>query len=138
VFTAPDVVALAQEQILTSALRRGFAILAYVFMPDHMHLLAEGTREDSSMTSFCDLAKQKSAYEHSRKYQTRLWQPSYHDRVLRNEDATWDVIRYIVNNPVRANLVVDYRDYPYFGSGVMSREELIRELASREVRPWQP
>ena len=137
VFTNPLVVAFAREQILNAARLRGFAILAYVFMPDHVHLLAEGRREDASMMSFCNLSKQKSAYAHAQKYARRLWQPSYHDRVLRDDEDAWDVIRYIVNNPVRARLVEDFSRYPFLGSGVMTRDELIGELAARENRGWQ-
>ena len=37
-----------------------FAILAYCFMPDHVHLLAQGTREDSDLKVFLKLAKQYS------------------------------------------------------------------------------
>ena len=131
VFTNMAVVACVREQIMSAARSRGFAILAYVFMPDHVHLLVEGKTEDADMKSFVNLAKQKSGYAYSQTRHRRLWQPSYYDRVLRDEEDTWDVIRYIVTNPVRAKLVEDFAQYPFLGSGIMERDELVKELASR-------
>jgi REP element-mobilizing transposase RayT len=129
VFTNPAVVALVRTQILSAAASQGFSVLAYVFMPDHAHLLIAGTREGADMKSFVHLAKQRSGYLYSRSYRRRLWQPGFYDRVLRAEDATWDVIRYIVDNPVRAGLVARFQDYVFLGSRVMEREQLVEELS---------
>lgn len=133
VFTNAAVVALVREQILQSARDRGFAVLAYVFMHDHIHLLIEAKAEDADMKSFADLAKQKSGYAYSRRFRMPLWHPSYWDRVLREEEGTWDVIRYICDNPLRKGLVKRCEDYPFLGSAVMTRAELIAELG---LHPW--
>jgi putative transposase len=139
VFTNVATVACVREQIMSAAHAQGFAILAYVFMPDHVHLLVEGKREDADMKSFAHLAKQKAGYSYSRSHHRRLWQSSYHDRVLRDEEDTWDVIRYIVMNPVRANLVTDFTQYPFLGSAVLGRDELVSELVARPAAAtWQP
>lgn len=138
VFTNPAVVALVRTQILSAAASHGFPVLAYVFMPDHAHLLIAGTRKEADMKSFVHLAKQKSGYLYSRSYRRRLWQPSFYDRVLRDEEATWDVIRYIVDNPVRAGLVEQFEDYVFLGSGIMERSQLMEELASHPPSLWQP
>ena len=99
-------------------------------MPDHVHLLVEAKSDDAEMRSFADLAKQKSGYACSQRLRTPLWHPGYWDRVLRDEDGSWDVIRYICENPVRKGLVKRCEDYPFLGSAVMTRAELIAELAS--------
>ena len=62
----------------------------------------------------------------------RLWQDGYYDRVHRAEDATLDVVSYIVLNPVRAGLCSDPATYPFLGS---SRYELSRLVTATEWRP---
>jgi hypothetical protein len=56
--------------------------------------------------------------------------------VLRDEDGTASVTRYIVHNPVRAGLVQAPQDYAFWGSLVYSREELL-EFIQREAE-WVP
>jgi hypothetical protein len=50
------------------------------------------------------------------------------DRVLRSDEATFDVVRYIFENPVRAGLVRSPADYPFLGSDVWSVEEILAGL----------
>jgi hypothetical protein len=45
--------------------------------------------------------------------------------VLRHDEASVDVARYIVNNPIRSKLVERIDDYPFWGSLTHSREELL-------------
>ena len=138
VFTNTRAVGLVCEQILSTARLQRFSVLAYVFMPDHVHLLVEGRTEDADLKAFASLAKQKSGFAYSQAYRGRLWQPSYYDRVIRDEDSTWDVIRYIVENPLRAGLVSDITQYPFLGSGLMERDELLQEVASHPTNYWHP
>jgi putative transposase len=107
-------------------------------MPDHLHLLVEGTDAASDVRAFVHLAKQRTGFGYSRACSRRLWQPSYWDRVLRDEESTWSVIRYICDNPVRAGLVDQAHEYAYFGSELIDRETLLRELENRPYTPWQP
>ena len=111
VFTNLSVVGLVREQILSAARANHFAVIAYVFMPDHVHLLVEGKRADADLKAFAHLAKQRTGFVYAREHRHRLWQPSYYDRVLRDDESMWDVIRYIVENPVRAGLVEDPATY---------------------------
>jgi hypothetical protein len=52
------------------------------------------------------------------------WQRYGHERVLRNDEDTATAARYIINNPLRAGLVRDVMQYPFWGSGMYSREAL--------------
>jgi putative transposase len=47
VFVEQAPVDVVRAQILRAAEQRLFAILAYCFMPDHLHLLVEGLLEES-------------------------------------------------------------------------------------------
>ena len=55
-----------------------------------------------------------------------LWQPSFHDRVLRDDESDLHVLRYILWNPVRAGLVERPEDYPFLGSTTHSVSEIVR------------
>jgi putative transposase len=47
-FTITERVDLVLEQFVRAATEEGFAIVAYCFMPDHVHLLIEGLEEGVS------------------------------------------------------------------------------------------
>ena len=104
-----------------------FKIWAYCFMPDHLHLLLEGKTKDANLKKLIALFKQVSGYEYkqnvSHRFNTekepKLWQPSFYDHVLRKDEALEDVVRYILNNPVRKGIVEHYSKYRYSGSLVM-------------------
>ena len=131
-FTRADVVALAKEQILHAATESHEAILAYCFMPDHLHLLIEGEDEASDALKFAHQAKQRSAFVFSRRFNRKLWQPSFNDHVLRDDEATLSVARYIVENPSRARLVQSPQDYPFAGSSKYSIDQIL------DAACWQP
>ena len=99
-----------------TAKQQGFYVWAYCFMPDHLHLLVEGKTENANLRKFIPVFKQRTAFWFNRRCPARLWQPSYYDRVLRKDEATSAVARYIFENPVRKGLATDYLQYPYSGS----------------------
>ena len=45
-----------------------------------------------------------------------LWQINYYEHVLRKEEDTKGVARYIFSNPMRKGLVEDFKDYTFLGS----------------------
>lgn len=88
-------------------------VLAYCFIPDHLHLLVQGIDKNSDLKKFIGLFKQKSGYWFKKNYNGNLWHISYYDHVLRKEESMGGVARYILENPVRKGFVSDYRDYPF-------------------------
>jgi len=54
-----------------------------------------------------------------------LWQPGYHEHILRDEEVSDIVARYILENPVRAGLASQLGEYPFAGSGVYEMEQLV-------------
>ena len=108
-----------------------FEGIVHCFMPDHFHGLCEGTAPDCDFTKFTCMFKQRSAFAHKSFTGRNLWQDGYHDRVLRSDEATLDVVAYILENPVRAGLCTDFRQYPFVGSSVYSIEELFEWVGTR-------
>jgi len=103
------------ETLCSCAEKHGFAVLAYCFMPDHVHLLVEGDA-GSDVPQFVKDFKQRTGYAYRRVRGEALWQKSYYDHVLRREEDVREAARYVVGNPVRAGLVTAARDHPYSGS----------------------
>src|SRR5688500_3528625 len=128
-FVNPALVEAVHAQFLRTSIESEFAVLAYCFMPDHVHLLVEGLCETSDLATFVATAKQRAAYAARAFVQGRLWQEGYFERVLRDEDDSFNVARYVINNPVRAGLVASPHEYPFLGSSVLTKDDLIGSCA---------
>ncbi len=117
IFTSPVVVSTAHAQILRACQAHGFALLAYCFMPDHVHLVPQGLSPDADLRRLARVAKQQSGYALRRECAlTAVWQVGYFERVLRDTEPTERVVRYVLNNPVRGGLVARTEDYPFSGA----------------------
>lgn len=124
-FTSADRVKLTHEQILRSAREQSGAIAAYCFMPDHLHLLIEMESESSDCLRFISRAKQFSGFHFERAFGIRLWQRYGYERVLRDDENSLLVARYILANPVRAALAARSEDYEFLGSEKYSVREIL-------------
>ncbi|NIP73089.1 MAG: transposase [Gammaproteobacteria bacterium] len=87
---------------------------AAVIMPDHLHFIAE--LREGDLGGLMRRVKGFTARELNELYSRsgRVWQPQYHDHALRREEALLEVIRYCLDNPVRAGLVTGFRDHPFW------------------------
>ena len=101
-FRDANVVGPVLEQLLRTANDCSFAVLAYCFMPDHLHMLVEGATETAYLRAFIKRFRQRATIAAAPVVDASLWQDGYFERVLRTEDSVLDVIGYIVQNPVRA------------------------------------
>ena len=124
-FIRADVVQEALSQIVQSAAKQAFAIFAYCFMPDHLHLLVEGQSDEADLIAFAKDIKQRTAYHHPRRDDQPVWQKGYFERILRDDEATLTVAKYILENPVRKGLVREPRDYPFSGSMIWTWDQLV-------------
>lgn len=99
------------------------SVIVFCFMPNHLHLLLEAT-EEGNIKEMMRIFKQRTAFIYKQSTGNKLWQASYYDRVLRQDEETIVVARYIMANPVRAKIVEEAIDYPFTGSFVYTKEEL--------------
>lgn len=79
--------------------------LCYVLMPDHLHWLM--VLRDGALPDVMRLLKGRSA----RAIGQPVWQANYFDHAMRQEEDLQKMARYIVANPLRANLVSQIGDY---------------------------
>jgi putative transposase len=131
-FIHAESVACVHDQILQIAGLFDMEETAYCFMPDHVHLLVEGCSDSADALAFVHRAKQLSAYVFAQALGQKLWQPSFFDRILRDDEASLSVARYIFENPVRAGLVTNPEHYPFSGSAKYSVKEIMEAIC------WQP
>jgi putative transposase len=115
-FVHQEVAEKAIEILRNTADQEGFSVWAYCFMPDHVHFPVEGKHSTADMKRFVALFKQRSGYWLRNTCHMKLWAPNYYEHVLRNDEATMAVARYIIQNPVRKGIVDDCSSYPYSGS----------------------
>lgn len=101
----------------------GFDLIAFCFMPDHLHVLVS-TDAGSDLVALIHNFKQRTAWwfrnreaagglKASPTSGARLWQKSYYDHVLRKDEDIAAVVRYIMEHPIRAGLVTSLDEYPH-------------------------
>jgi putative transposase len=88
-----------------------FAVVAFCVMPDHVHLLIEGLTDEADLGRVMHDWKQMTGFEWKQRSGGRLWQQGFCDHVLREENPVLGVVRYILNNPIRAGLVTEGQPY---------------------------
>ncbi len=89
-----------------------YRLYGYCLMPDHLHVLLSPA--DSRVPVSRWLREFKS-FTTNRYMKTAgravLWQRSAHDHICRKAETAETVLRYIVENPVRAGLVARWQDW---------------------------
>jgi REP element-mobilizing transposase RayT len=86
-------------------------VLAAVLMPDHLHVIVTPTEDrDTKISNLSAALKRWMREELTANWD---WQPGCFDRLLRSNESRHKKWLYIQQNPVRAGLVKDSRDWPY-------------------------
>ncbi len=89
-------------------------LLAWVLMPDHLHVLVQSDGVEAISLSMGRAKALISAAVHRAGEPAQVWQPGFHDHALRNDESVWAAARYLVANPLRAGLVACVGDYPFW------------------------
>ena len=132
-FEEPEAASWLCDQILQLFEPTLFAVIAFCVMPDHVHLLLEGLTDDADLRMAVHNWKLRTGFAWKKRRGRDLWQEGFYDYVLRDEDVVAGIVRYILNNPLRAGLVDDVTKYPYLGSSRYSVVEL-----GDAVSDWEP
>jgi putative transposase len=103
-----------KEVLHDAAKRHGLAIHAYVFMTNHIHLLASPTTEQSIPKAMQSVGRRYVQYFnfHYQRSGT-LWEGRYRATAVDVESYLFECMRYIELNPVRAGMVKHARDYAW-------------------------
>ena len=91
--------------------------LVAMVMPDHIHWLVQilsGRTVQEIVGSLKGCAA--IGINRLRNKSGRIWQAGFYDHAVRQEESLEDIAKYMLDNPVRAGLVSDYRNYPHWES----------------------
>jgi putative transposase len=120
----------------------GFLLLAYVIMPDHLHLLTDGPKPPSEVLRYIkgivsrrviDYLKEKGYEtslqklrheEQARGYRYSLWQHDTNVFQIFSEAVFMQKVNYIHLNPVRAEMVGGMLDYRWSSARCWRNREL--------------
>ena len=107
---------LIARHLYCQELMHGAKPLAWVVMPDHVHVLLQ--LEHETLSRAVQSLKSKTAWKINQQTGRvgKLWQPGFHDHALRDDECMKSIARYIVLNPVRAGLVKRVGDYPFWNA----------------------
>lgn len=99
-----------------AAYERGVAVGRYVLMPDHLHLFASFA-PDALMLSDWMKSLKNALSKHWRQqgHPAPHWQKGFFDHVIRSEESYSEKCAYVMENPVRKNLVTRAEEWPYAG-----------------------
>jgi len=103
-----------RDALVEAAARHGLAIHAYVWMTNHVHLLATPGFEDSVSKTFQSVGRRYVQYfNHAYQRSGTLWEGRYRATVVDSERYLLTLMRYIELNPVRAGMVATPEAYPW-------------------------
>jgi putative transposase len=117
----------------------GFALFAYVIMPDHLHVLTDSARQPSDMLRFVKGITSRRIIDYlkahgyqssleklrqekkARQYAYSLWQHHSNVMLLTTESVFMQRVNYTHQNPVRAGLVETAKEYQWSSVRCWSR-----------------
>ena len=103
-----------REALILASIKHGLAVHAYVWMTNHIHLLATPQFEDSIAKVFQSVGrKYVQYYNYNYKRSGTLWEGRYRATVVDTEQYLLKIMRYIELNPVRANMTGHPAGYPW-------------------------
>ncbi|HWL95268.1 MAG TPA: transposase [Phycisphaerae bacterium] len=93
---------------------REYRLYGFCLMPDHLHTLLSPGGSGVNLGQWLDSFKSFTFHEYVKLGGTApLWQRSAHDHVCRDAETAENVLRYIVNNPVRRGLATHWREWEW-------------------------
>lgn len=107
-----------RDALVEASDKHGLAVHAYVWMTNHIHLLATPAKADSISKVFQSVGRKYVQYfNFTYKRSGTLWEGRYRATVVDSERYLLTVMRYIELNPVRADMVAHPRDYRWSSYG---------------------
>jgi REP element-mobilizing transposase RayT len=92
---------------------KGYKLICYCIMPNHVHLVFDLMNNKRPLGDIVGSIKKYSAKESNKvlNKKGKFWQSESFDRLVRDEDELYYVIRYVLMNPVNAGLVNEWIEW---------------------------
>ncbi|MEO8446332.1 MAG: transposase [bacterium] len=94
---------------------KDYELISYCIMPNHVHALITVERFLKPLYKTLQSIKRFSSRESNKILQRSgaFWNPENYDHIVRNQEEYEKIIKYILNNPVKANLVARPEDWKW-------------------------
>ena len=103
-----------RDALVQASIKHGLAIHAYVWMTNHIHLLATPEQDDSISKVFQSVGRKYVQYfNYTYRRSGTLWEGRYRATVVDSERYLLTLMRYIELNPVRAGMVSHPTEYAW-------------------------
>jgi len=102
---------LMEEILFRTAVERTIILMGYVLMPTHIHLMAGSSIGGKAISGFVHSIKGR--IRETMQGKGKFWQDRFDDLLINTEKQFSIKLNYIHNNPVKAGLVDDPKDWPY-------------------------
>jgi putative transposase len=115
-FNNPELNTAIIDCLKSEQTRNRCQIFTYCLMPDHLHYLISPLENGVSTLVFTDQFKGKTtnlSWKHG--WHGKLWQPRSYDHIVRAEEDLRAIAQYILNNPVRKELISRAEDWQWSG-----------------------
>ncbi len=94
-------------------IKHDLEIWAYCLMDNHVHFIVVPKDRDSLAKTFREAHKRYARMINQREgWRGHLWQERFHSFVM-DEKHLYAAVRYVENNPLKANIVKNSEDYPW-------------------------
>ncbi|MCL4548831.1 MAG: transposase [Bacteroidetes bacterium] len=94
---------------------RDVKVICYCIMPNHVHLVFELMKNNRGISKIMQSIKRVSSKRSNEflKRTGKFWQDESFDRWIRDDKELFNIINYVLENPVNAGLVDDWRKWQY-------------------------
>lgn len=91
-----------------------FKLYGFVLMDNHAHLIIETTSQSNiSRVMQAITLSYSQKFRNKYRYTGYVWQGRFKSSIISDEGYIVECTNYIHNNPVRANIVNEAKDYPW-------------------------
>ena len=124
VFTDSQLVEALLEILRETCRNHAFAVYAYCFMPDHVHLILVAEKGSPELAGMVRTFKGIAARAARRRGIVNLWQKGFYDHVIRSGNSLDEAAWYVLMNPVRARFVKNAEEWLFSGSFLLDWKKI--------------
>ncbi len=110
----PEIAEIVRQTILYED-GKNITVICYCIMPNHVHLVFELLKYNRGISKIMQSIKRVSSKRSNEflRCTGKFWQDESFDRWVRDDKELFNIINYVLENPVNAGLVDDWSKWQY-------------------------
>ena len=95
--------------------KKEYDLIAYTIMSNHFHIVFKLREGNSGISKIMQMIKGRSSLLINKKLNRtgKLWQDESFDRWVRDDKELYFIIKYILENPVKAGLIDNWKEWKF-------------------------